>query len=209
MDNKKTNAVNEALQLPTGADFERDLTKRLMADVPIVLAAFDVDTFLIVNKDFGYAEGDRVLIEVGRHFMANLPKDAALYRFGGDAFNVLFPAEYDKETVFLLMEKLRESLHVQTPDGKAITISIGVAASPEDASQYDELLRKAEGAMMRAKFAGKNRVCLAREEKMVVKTTHYTLDQLQRLTKLSKREGTSEAILLREALDGLFRKYDV
>ena len=47
------------------------------------------------------------------------------------------------------------------------------------------------------------------EEKMVPKTSHYTRDQLQRLGKLSKREGVGEAILLREALDMLLKKYDI
>ena len=44
---------------------------------------------------------------------------------------------------------------------------------------------------------------------MIPKTSHYTQDQLQRLTELSKREGVGEAILLREALDMLFKKYDI
>lgn len=48
-----------------------------------------------------------------------------------------------------------------------------------------------------------------REEKMIPKTSHYTQEQLQRLGKLSKLEGIGEAILLREALDMLLKKYDV
>ena len=50
---------------------------------------------------------------------------------------------------------------------------------------------------------------LAKEEKMVPKTSHYTSDQLKRLSKLSKREGIGEAVLLREALDMLLKRYDV
>ena len=42
---------------------------------------------------------------------------------------------------------------------------------------------------------------------MVPKTSHYTSDQLKRLSALSKREGIGEAILLREALDMLLKKY--
>ncbi len=61
--------------------------------------------------------------------------------------------------------------------------------------------------MMRAKMTGRKKVYLAREEKMVPKTSHYTQAQLQSLTKLSKREGIGEAILLREALDMLLKKY--
>ena len=48
-----------------------------------------------------------------------------------------------------------------------------------------------------------------KEEKMVPKTSHFTQDQLQRLAKLAKREGVGEAILLREGLDLLLKKYDI
>ncbi len=203
------NPVNIALGLPKAKQFERDLTALLVAEESVVLVMSDCDFFMRVNDKFGREEGDRVLIETGKHIVASVPDDAKVYRYGGDAFAIIFPAAYEKEDVFLLMEKLRASYDISLPDGDRITVSIGIAAAPEDASQYNELVRKAEGAMCRGKASGRNKVSLAREEKMVVKTTHYTLDQLSRLTKLSRREGTSEAILLREALDGLLKKYDV
>ena len=94
------------------------------------------------------------------------------------------------------------------PDGSPVTLSAGIAAFPEDGNTYSEIVRKADGAMYRGKLVGHNRVCLAREEKMITKTSHYTADQLKRLTKVSKAEGVGEAVLLREALDTLLRKYD-
>jgi hypothetical protein len=69
------------------------------------------------------------------------------------------------------------------------------------------VLRKAEDAMFRAKTVGRNKVCLAREERMVAKLSHYTQGQLNRLSQLAKKEGVGEAVLLREALDDLLRKY--
>ena len=60
----------------------------------------------------------------------------------------------------------------------------------------------------RAKLGGGNRICLAKEDKMVTKTSHYTTEQLQMLSLLSRREGLGEAVLLREALDDLIKKYD-
>ena len=69
--------------------------------------------------------------------------------------------------------------------------------------------KMADGELFRAKVAGGNKVAMAKEEKMVPKTSHFTQDQLQRLAKLAKREGVGEAILLREALDLLLKKYDI
>lgn len=203
------NPVNIALKLPTAKAFDSELNALLAANEAVVLAMVDMDNFMRVNTSFGREEGDRVLIEVGRYLAGGAPKDARLYRYGGDAFAILFPGGYEKEDVFLLMEKLRAGMSVVLPNGENMTITAGIASAPEDATLYGELVRKAEGAMTRGKRTGHNKVCLAREEKMVVKTTHYTSDQLHRLAKLSKREGTNDSILLREALDGLLKKYDV
>ena len=128
---------------------------------------------------------------------------------GGDEFGFIFKGQMEKEDIFLLMEDMRKNYDVKLPDGMAMTISIGIATAFENASRYQELVRMADSAMFRAKYNGRNKVALAKEEKMVPKTSHYTQDQLKRLNLLSKREGIGEAILLREAMDMLLKKYDV
>lgn len=208
-DNKDKNTVNEALKLPLADSFERDLTAILaMEDEPCcVITLFDLDHFMRVNDQFGYEAGDSVLIETVRYIMDNLPDEGKLYRVAGDEFAILF-RDMEKESVFLLMEKIRSGYECRLPDGSQMSISIGVAAAFEDAVRYQELFRKAECAMFRAKLSGRNMVALAREDKMVPKTSHYTKEQLARLNRLSKDEGIGEAILLREALDMLLKKYD-
>ena len=174
-----------------------------------MIALLDVDEFMHVNDDFGYEVGDQVLISLGQYLQAGLEGKGEIFRISGDEFGILFGTEMEKEDAFLLMEQLRRGLDIKLPDGEKITISCGIAAAFEDANRYQELFRKAESAMFRVKYAGRNKVALCREEKMVPKTSHYTSDQLKRLTKLSKREGIGEAILLREALDMLLKRYDV
>lgn len=70
-------------------------------------------------------------------------------------------------------------------------------------------MRKAEQALYRAKVNGRNRVCIAHEEKMVPKTAHFTVTQLERLSHVVQKLGVNETTLLRKALDGLLRKYTV
>jgi diguanylate cyclase (GGDEF)-like protein len=210
--NEKTNAVNETLKLPLGEEFDSDLTALLQdgeAVESITIAAMDLDNFLAVNDRYGYAEGDAVLIAAGKYFREQLPEGAKLYRYAGDMFMILFAPGTEKEEAFLMMEQLRKNYPVATHDGSRQTITIGIASAPEDGARPAELVSKADGALYRAKVNGRDRICLAREEKMVTKTSHYTVDQLQRLTKLSKREGVGEAVLLREALNALLKKYDV
>ena len=209
----KRNAVNLALGFPNGEEFEKDLTELLESDCEangetVVVALIDFDNFMHINDDFGVEAGDNVLIETGKYIKANAPKDAKVYRIGGDEFSIIFKGLTEREDIFLFLNDLKNNFNVKTPDGAEQTITIGMATAFVDANRYAELVRKADGALFRAKVQGRNRIAMAREEKMIPKTSHYTQDQLQRLAKLSKREGIGEAILLREALDMLIRKYD-
>jgi len=99
--------------------------------------------------------------------------------------------------------KLRKTVQIK------LSISGGVAAYPTDGQNESEIIRKVDQALYRAKKTGRNKICIAQEEKMATKTTHYTLTQLERLATLSKEESIGEAVLLREALDDLLFKYKV
>jgi diguanylate cyclase (GGDEF)-like protein len=177
----------------------------------LTLAMIDIDHFANVNNQYGHAVGDEVIKSVANHIILNVPENANIYRYAGEQFAILLP-DTEKEKAFLSMEKLRESYKFTGTDGEGkdinITFSIGISSSPEDGSRINEIVRKAEGALFRAKKSGRNKVSLSREEKMITKTSHYTYEQLQRLSELAKKEGTGEAILLREALDDLLKKYD-
>ena len=92
---------------------------------------------------------------------------------------------------------------------QGIFISSGVASFPMDGRTENELFRKADHALYRAKAGGRNQIRLAYEERMVPKTTHYTQTQLERLSKLAEERGVNEADLLREAMDDFLTKYGV
>ena len=211
---RKVSAVNDALQFPNGDAFEEDLNAILNSDAEangevVAIALIDCDKFDHINKDFSGEEGDRVLIEAGKYIRDSLPEGAKVYRIGGDEFGILFRGTQEREEIFLMLNDLKNNYAVATPDGVRQTITIGMATAFEDANRCAELIRKADGALFRAKTAGGNKVSMAKEEKMVPKTSHFTQDQLQRLAKLAKREGVGEAILLREGLDLLLKKYDI
>ena len=211
---KKISAVNDALNFPVGDQFEKDLAEILASDPEasgetVAIALTDCDEFDHINKDFGPDEGDRILIAAGTYLKDSLPPEAKIYRIGGDEFGIIFRGSMEKEEIFLLLNDLKNNYNVSTPDGVRQSITVGMATAFEDASRCAELIRKADSALYRAKISGRNKVAMAREEKMVPKTSHYTQDQLQRLAKLAKKEGVGEAILLREALDMLLKKYDV
>ena len=123
---------------------------------------------------------------------------------------------FQAESAFVLAEEARKVI----ADGEmgitlgsssltvAFHISGGVATFPTDASDWVDLLRKADEALYRAKRTGRNRICLPSSAQMVTKTSYYTQTQLERLAALAKSLDKSEAFLLREALDNLLRKYE-
>ena len=199
--------------LPGRASFQPTLEGILAGaeGAPVSLALIDADHFARTNDELGHAAGDAVL----RAIAAELAKvsDAVALRYGGDEFVAIFPG-IEREQAFLRLEKLREaiatisSLRVEGREIPArISISVGVAACPIDGSSEAELMRKADGALYRAKLSGRNKVSLAYEERMAPKTSHFTLTQLERLAELAKDQGVGEAVLLREALDDLLVKY--
>ena len=179
---------------------------------PFTLALTDIDHFDQINKELGHPGGDAVLVGVA-DILKTLGEEAIPARYGGDEFAILFP-NMEREQVFLKLERVRAEIETKTEfrQGnyaveKNVFISIGIAAYPIDATDANELFRKADAALYRAKLTGRNKIILAFEERMIPKTVHFTTTQLERLTELSKKEGVSEAVLLREALDDLLVKY--
>ena len=68
-------------------------------------------------------------------------------------------------------------------------------------------MRAADEALFRAKREGRGRVAIYVEDKMTLKSNYYSKAALERLAKLSRATGRTEASLLREALDDLLVKY--
>lgn len=179
---------------------------------PLSVALLDLDHFKRINDSYGHETGDEVLRRVSAALQC-LGETAVVSRYGGEEFAILLPG-MEREQSLLLLEGLRQQVQNMPPfeEGLAalktqMTFSGGVASYPIDGSDPSELLRKADGALYRAKVGGRNKILLAYEERMAPKTVHFTLTQLERLSMLAQEQGLSEAVLLREALDDLLIKY--
>jgi diguanylate cyclase (GGDEF)-like protein len=180
---------------------------------PFSIAVVDIDNFDSINKTYSNESGDEVINKLSSILEQNIT-DIDLISKSGDEFTILLVSK-GAERSFMEMEEIRKYLSDNTftfPNSNKlheidITISCGIASYPRDAKNAVNLFRIADSAMFRAKKLGKNKVCLSEIESMVLKSSYFTKTQLDRLAALAKEHEKTEAFLLREALDDLFKKY--
>jgi diguanylate cyclase (GGDEF)-like protein len=129
----------------------------------ICMMMVDVDFFKRVNDTFGHAEGDRVLQMIAGSISASLRVSDYVCRYGGEEFAILLPqTELAQATV--LAERIVAELPRALATGwrgaetMKITVTIGVAEFPREASDGDELVRIADRRLYTGKAAGRNRV---------------------------------------------------
>jgi len=207
--------IDKLTGMISGVELNADMEALINEGKEFAVVSIDIDNLMAINKDFGHDAGDAVFRSIAGHIRDIFEAPCTAYRDRRDEFNVLMPG-CAKEDAFLKAEELRgrvraDKLGFIAGDGRPLTqsISAGVSSCPEDGSRPADILRRADGAMLRAKKNGRNLVCLAREEKLIPKTSHYTQAQLEKLTVISEKAAVGEAALLREALDDLIKKYDV
>jgi len=127
------------------------------------LIVFDVDDFKSYNDSYGHPAGDQALENLSRISKNVMRRSDFLARYGGEEFAAVLPGTTKMEAL-KLAERLREAIERETSSAWAptmprpITVSVGVATFPEDASDKDKLIFCADGALYEAKRAGKNRV---------------------------------------------------
>jgi diguanylate cyclase (GGDEF)-like protein/PAS domain S-box-containing protein len=130
---------------------------------PLSLLMLDLDHFKAVNDTHGHAVGDRVLREASRACRAALRTNDRFARLGGEEFAVLLP-ETGPDGAVRLAERLRAAVAaVEVPTATEpvrLTVSVGVAGWEAD-DGLDELLRRADRRLYRAKQAGRDRVVAA------------------------------------------------
>lgn len=131
---------------------------------PLAMIMIDIDYFKHYNDNNGHRQGDEALFTVA-HLIKQCCRDVDFaIRYGGEEFAVLLP-ETDIREACIMAERLKSLIannHFPNgesqPNGK-LTISVGVAGFPHDASNILELIDHADTAMYQAKQC-RNTICL-------------------------------------------------
>ena len=126
------------------------------------LLMIDLDRFKPINDQHGHQVGDRVLREAAQR-MARLLRDCELHaRYGGDEFVAVINEHRDSGAARHVADRLVAGIgEAILVDGLTLYVgaSVGIARFPDDADDPDELLRRADLALYRAKSGGRNRSC--------------------------------------------------
>lgn len=153
-----------------GQEFERS---RRHGD-PVALALVDLDRFKRVNDRYGHGVGDEALKAIARILRGQLRRLDTCTRWGGEEFAAILPST-DASGAAVVCQRILRAFRsraclaappLAAPGGRAeairLTASIGVAVHfASRRGTAEELLRRADAALYRAKKQGRDRTCLA------------------------------------------------
>ena len=145
--------------------FEGDLVRAIedcaASRMPLGAMMLDIDGVKAINDTHGHLVGAHVIAEAGRIIGQVTHLYGAASRLSGDEFACFLPRQTKAVAVDLarLIVRLVEQHHYEK-DGVVVhpTVSVGVAAFPDDAQTGRDVLARADEALYRAKSGGKNRV---------------------------------------------------
>ena len=152
-------------------------------DFPLTLLIIDLDRFKQINDTHGHEAGDQVLTWLATLLKDTAGKNGLPIRYGGDEFVLLLPetdADKAREIASGILEKVSERPFKLRESGTTlpITLSVGIATAPQDATTPTRLLQTADTALYHAKRSGRNQVAAAEDvdlEKVFSKAALYRL----------------------------------
>jgi diguanylate cyclase (GGDEF)-like protein len=128
---------------------------------PCALLMLDIDHLKAVNDKFGHPVGDMVIRQIAQTLREVSRDNDTAARLGGEEFALLL-AGVDLPRAIAAAERLRTVLGSKRVEGVGtVTVSIGVAGVPENATSERMLYSASDGALYVSKNAGRDRVSVA------------------------------------------------
>jgi diguanylate cyclase (GGDEF)-like protein len=147
---------------------------------PTSLLMMDLDNFKPYNDRLGHPAGDALLRAIGEAIRSTARSDDQAYRYGGDEFAMVLP-DVDVADAAVVADRIRRAVAALTAkDRDPVTITIGVSAYPDGASDKNELIQAADTALYYGKQSGGDRVVAVHDVPVEMRSLRGTLDQLAR-----------------------------
>jgi diguanylate cyclase (GGDEF)-like protein len=180
---------------------QREVQRARRHDLLLSLVMVDLDDFKAINDTRGHLEGDRVLVKAANLINESLREIDIAARYGGEEFAVILP-ETSRAGAAVVADRIRQKVAAEFArrrTGPQVTLSAGVAGYPEDAGTAEDLIRRADEALYRAKADGKNRVTIVGRERR----RHRRVPLRQPLTVAPAGARARRAVLCNLSEDGL------
>jgi diguanylate cyclase (GGDEF)-like protein len=119
----------------------------------------DLDGFKAINDIYGHGAGDRILIEVAERMSTAIRSGTVLARIGGDEFAIVLPNIASLDDPAGLARRIVGVFAEPFTIGSTATmlgVGIGIAVAPDNGTEHDELVRRADLALYRAKAEGQS-----------------------------------------------------
>jgi diguanylate cyclase (GGDEF)-like protein len=144
------------------ARLEEEIRRSQRFDTSFSVIMMDIDNFKSLNDRYGHLVGDRVLQAVADVVRSELRGVDTAARYGGEELAMILPRTQMIEA-YNVAERIRAGIEALEVRGDArpvaVTASFGIASYPESgAGSREDLVRRADRALYRAKRTGKNRV---------------------------------------------------
>ena len=130
---------------------------------PLSIIMIDSDNLKVVNDTHGHNAGNKLLQHLIRKVGEELRRSDIVARYGGDEFIILLP-ETERQGAMETAERIRQALEISRFEYRgnslSVTVSLGLASYPEDGSNVDIIVDKADKALYRAKRLGRNQTAI-------------------------------------------------
>jgi diguanylate cyclase (GGDEF)-like protein len=136
---------------------EEEAKRHLRFEQPLSLVLVDVDHFKTINDKFGHGVGDVVLREAAQLLVNQSRSFTTVTRYGGDEFAVLL-VNTPKAGAVTYASRMKGVIERYPFTHGQVTVSLGVAALPDDAQDPDDLFTAADRGLYDAKRVGRNSV---------------------------------------------------
>ncbi len=157
-------AYHDSLTALPNRDLARDRLRQAISfagrgGFRVALLLVDLDHFKMINESLGHSAGDAVLVAVAERLQGCVREADTVSRLGGDEFLMILTDLRASDSVATAAGKILQVLSEPlTIDGREVegSVSLGIAVYPDDGSDFDTLLGKADTALYQAKASGRN-----------------------------------------------------
>ncbi len=169
----------------------------ISSQLPLSLIIADINGLKLINDSFGFAEGDKIIIEAAELLSRCSREEDILARTGGDEFRILLPRTSVQEALkrLKIIQAACDAFNAKVmSEAYRLNLSFGVSTKISESEDFAQVSTRAEDAMNQRKLLDKNSsysAIISSIQATLLEKSHETKEHSERLALLSRRIGLS------------------